>query len=252
VITVQEGRGLIVNADDLGLSEPVDRGIMQAYDDGIVTSASLLVHHPHAVEAAAWCRARPDLDVGLHIDLGEWRFGDGEWVSIYEVVDRYAPFAVHTEVRLQLRRFHELLGVGPSHIDSHQHVHRTEPARSVVRQLGEELGVPVRGEEPSVRYSGAFYGQTETGATYPKAITVEALLEVIASLPPGVTELGCHPGYRHTDPTSRPDTMYLDERALELDVLCDDRVSEAIHAERITLLSFRQLHSSGEAPGRVV
>ena len=48
-------------------------GIVKAYDSGIVTSASLMVHMPAAAEAAALARERPLLSLGLHLDVGEWR-----------------------------------------------------------------------------------------------------------------------------------------------------------------------------------
>ena len=63
-------RHLIVNADDFGLSAGVNRGIVEAYDNGIVTSASLMVHKPAAAQAAALARSRPSLGLGLHIDIG--------------------------------------------------------------------------------------------------------------------------------------------------------------------------------------
>ena len=43
-----ETRRLIVNADDLGLSAGVNRGIVEAHARGIVTSASLMVRQPAA------------------------------------------------------------------------------------------------------------------------------------------------------------------------------------------------------------
>ena len=49
-------RFLIVNADDFGLSEGVNRGIIEAHERGIVTSASLMVLKPSAVSAAAYSR----------------------------------------------------------------------------------------------------------------------------------------------------------------------------------------------------
>src|SRR5437764_15380237 len=80
------GRSLIVNADDFGLSEGVNRGILRAFDDGIVTSASLMVRQPAAASAAGEAALRPELSVGLHLDLGEWVFRNGSWETVYEVV----------------------------------------------------------------------------------------------------------------------------------------------------------------------
>ena len=64
-------RYLIVNADDLGASPGVDRGILEAHARGIVTSASLMVDTPWSAEGAARARATPALSVGLHIVLPE-------------------------------------------------------------------------------------------------------------------------------------------------------------------------------------
>src|SRR3954452_16947488 len=68
---------LIVNADDLGLSDGVNRGIFCAHENGIVTSASLMVRQPAAKEATRSARRFPDLGIGLHFDLGEL-YRDGE------------------------------------------------------------------------------------------------------------------------------------------------------------------------------
>src|SRR5688572_27225623 len=79
-------RSLVVNADDFGMSAGVNRGIIEAYRNGIVTSASLMVRGPAAAEAAALSRGCPALSVGLHVDLGEWVYREGKWSASYEVV----------------------------------------------------------------------------------------------------------------------------------------------------------------------
>ncbi len=71
-------RRLIVNADDFGQHACVNDGIIAAHEHGIVTSASLMVHGSAAQDAAAYARGRPALDLGLHVDLGEWRLEAGE------------------------------------------------------------------------------------------------------------------------------------------------------------------------------
>src|SRR3954447_13194280 len=121
-----ETRRLIVNADDFGLSHGVNAGIIQAHEHGIVTSASLMVRAsaPAAREAAEYARRRPQLSVGLHVDIGEWAIVAGEWKPIYELVPASNAEAVAAELRRQLGIFQELLGRGPTHLDSHQHVHR--------------------------------------------------------------------------------------------------------------------------------
>jgi hypothetical protein len=86
-----------------------------------------------------------------------------------------------------------LFARGPTHLDSHQHVHREEPLRSVLLEAGRRLGIPVRDLAPGLVYRGDFYGQTAKGEPLPDAIAVDALLGLLSSLPPGITELGCHP-----------------------------------------------------------
>ena len=114
---------LIVNADDFGQSYGVNRGIIKAYCRGIVTSASLMVRWPGATEASAYARAHPSLSLGLHVDLGEKVFRQGEWVPVYGVVPLQDMTAIRAEITHQLEVFYRLMGHDPSHLDSHQHVH---------------------------------------------------------------------------------------------------------------------------------
>src|SRR5688572_31067184 len=60
---------LIVNADDLGRSPGIDRGIVRAHERGIVTSTTLMANAPGAERAAALARECPSLDVGVHLVL---------------------------------------------------------------------------------------------------------------------------------------------------------------------------------------
>ena len=134
-------RLLIVNADDFGLSEGVNRGIITAHEQGIVTSASLMVSGAAAGPAAAYARRRPQLDLGLHVDLGEWRFAQGEWIAVYHVVplDHYEDVAL--ELERQLDAFRSLVGRNPTHIDSHQHVNARERILEVLKSLSDERRV---------------------------------------------------------------------------------------------------------------
>jgi predicted glycoside hydrolase/deacetylase ChbG (UPF0249 family) len=229
-------RRLIVNADDFGLSVGVNRGIIAAHESGIVTSASLMVRGRAAAEAAAYAQTHPRLSVGLHVDLGEWTFRDGEWVELYRVVSLDDDAAVQAEVSRQLATFCDLVGRDPTHLDSHQHVHREGPARRAVLSAGSRLDVPVRHQTHGVTYWGDFYGQDDEGQHYPDLISADALIALLLRLPPGVTELGCHPGEGEL-----PDTMYVRQRADEVKTLCDRRVRAAVSSLGITLISFRDV-----------
>src|SRR5258707_8422221 len=182
-------RYLIVNADDFGHNSAVNRGVIHAHDHGIVTSASLMVRWPAAFAAAEYARNRPGLSLGLHLDFGEWTYKDDNWVPVYNVVPLDEPTALRNEVLRQLALFRTLTGRDPDHIDSHQHVHLREPARSVVLEAALELRAPVRDCTPGIRYCGRFYGQTAEGATYAAGITSDALIEILSHCPRGIPEL---------------------------------------------------------------
>jgi predicted glycoside hydrolase/deacetylase ChbG (UPF0249 family) len=224
---------LIVNADDFGLSPGVNRGIIQAHERGIVTSASLMVRYPGAVEAAEYARAHPRLSLGLHVDLAEWTYEGEEWKRAYEVVPFADGSAVAEEVERQLNAFRVLTGRDPTHLDSHQHLHHTEPLRSLLVKHALALGVVLRDTSPGVRYAGDFYGQSNKGYPYPEGISVQALLEIFSQLPVGVTELGCHPATE-----ADMNGMYRHERIVECETLCNPLVREAIRDRGITLCSF--------------
>jgi chitin disaccharide deacetylase len=229
-------RYLIVNADDFGLSRGVNLGILEAIDRGIVTSASLMVRQPAAGEAAASARANRKMSLGLHLDLGEWVYREGEWVQLYQVAPTGNAAAVRAEVQSQLAHFERLAGHPPSHLDSHQHVHRKEPVRSIMLQAARDLGVPLRECTPTIRYCGDFYGQEADGSPLPNGITIDGLKRTLVSLPEGVTEMGCHPGYGDD-----LQSVYRDERGLEVRTLCAPEIRQALSALHIQLCSFDQL-----------
>jgi predicted glycoside hydrolase/deacetylase ChbG (UPF0249 family) len=229
-------RCLIVNADDFGQSLGINRGIIEAYENGIVTSASLMVRWPAAAEAAAYAREHRELSLGLHLDLCEWICRDGDWEPLYEVAPLDDGVAIAEEITRQVSTCREFIGQDPSHLDSHQHVHRAEPVRSIMVDVARQLGVPLRDCSPSIRYCGEFYGQSGNGYPYPDSISVEGLIKTLAELPTGITELGCHPGLGDD-----LDTMYGKERIEEVKALCDPRVRAAIIAGGIELYSFHNI-----------
>src|SRR5207302_5661531 len=108
---------LIVNADDFGRSTGINRGIIRAHQNGIVTSASLMVRWPAAVEAAKLARRNPNLSVGLHLEISEWTCRNGSWSLVYQVIPPDDCGALRQEVSRQLAEFRRLMGCDPSHID---------------------------------------------------------------------------------------------------------------------------------------
>ena len=233
-------RRLIVNADDFGLSPGVNAGVIRGAEEGIVTSASLMVRQPAARAAAAYARRHPRLGLGLHVDLGEWALDGSQWRPVYEVVALEWADGVAREVDAQLEAFRELTGRNPTHVDSHQHVHRREPVRGILTALAVTLGVPLR-HFSAVRYCGEFYGQDADGVPHLEWLTPARLIELVTSVSPGATELCCHPAT-----TADVATMYRMERPVEIDALCDPAVRAALVASGVTLCSFEELQPGSD------
>lgn len=220
---------LIVNADDLGTSEGVNRGILEAHRDGIVTSASLMIQRPATLGGVSVARDCPDLSVGLHFDIT----GEGE-----VAFDKNDLTAVERELHRQHGAFCELLGRPPTHLDSHHHIHRKPGIRTIFDRFSEQKGFPCR-FSGSVRFIGGFYAHAPPDYAHPEPslVGVEHLLEILAGLPEGTSELMCHPGYVSPDFQS----LYRAEREIELKTLTDPRIRAAVHAHGIRLISFRDV-----------
>jgi chitin disaccharide deacetylase len=229
-------RWLIVNADDFGLSAGVNRGVAEAHDKGIVTSASLMVHGPGAAEAAALARNRPLLSLGLHIDVGEWRYENGHWATVYERAPQNDPKALKAALDEQLDLFRRLVGAKPTHFDSHQHVHTHNPLRSIVHAQAAQLDIPVRHFSTEVWYCGHFYGQDEEGRPNAERLRASFLVDIINALNHDITELGCHPAAALDF-----QSCYRKERLKELKALCSPVVAQAIEHTRVVLTSFAEL-----------
>jgi chitin disaccharide deacetylase len=226
---------LIVNADDFGACHGVNRGIIEAHEHGIVTSASLMVDGGAAAEAAEFAHGPTKLGVGLHVELRRWRRGaplrEGAAVSAGGV-RRHA----RRELQRQLERFRLLVGREPTHLDSHQHRHRWPLVQPIFEHHARELGLPLRRTPLGIRFCGDFYGHDGDGRPDPGAITVDSLIRLLEELPEGATELCCHPGY-----VDDLKSWYRLEREQEVRVLCDPRVREAVRRHCISLCTFSDL-----------
>jgi glycosyltransferase involved in cell wall biosynthesis/predicted glycoside hydrolase/deacetylase ChbG (UPF0249 family)/Flp pilus assembly protein TadD len=230
---MSEPRLLIVTADEFGRSPVVNEGIVDAHREGVVTGASVLVRMPGAADAARLAGDHPRLALGLQLDLGEWAFREGRWDVVHTRVPPDDADAVAAEAADQLGCFRELFGRDPDWLCSHQSVHRSEPARSVLLAQARELQIPLRDFTREVFVCTEFFGQTSKGEPFPAGITVERLVKLVGNLPRGITELVCHPGY-----TGDGAGNYGVEREEELRVLTDPRVRAALVAHGVELHSF--------------
>ncbi len=221
-------RRLIVNADDLGLTEGVNRGIIEAHTGGVLTSASLMVETPGAEHGAAMAREHPGLSVGLHF------VDDGP--------DLDQPGHAEREFTRQLARFRELMRSDPTHVDSHHHVHFAH--LSTFGALVAPLGAPLRGDG-RVRYIGDYYGQPRPGVVDRERIAAAFLLALVeAEATAEFSELGCHPGRV----TEELHSSYGPEREIELATLTEPGLRQRIESLGVTLASYHDLPRPHDHP----
>ena len=149
---------LIVNADDLGLTEAVSDGIFEGFANGIITAASLMVNGSAFKYAVDQLQHFPDLDVGLHLILVEER-PVSETCRVKSLIGndgRFLPHARHflnhyISGKIEFSEVYEELdaqiykakatGINISHIDTHQHLHCLPKIRKIVVDLAKEHNI---------------------------------------------------------------------------------------------------------------
>ena len=151
---------LIVNADDFGLNEAANAGIIECHRAGSVTSTTLMANGPAFEEAVELARANPALGVGLHFNLswgqpvcdpgqvpalvdGDGRFHSREVLLRRSLVGRLPVDQIERELEAQLARL-RMHGIGVTHIDSHQHVHAFGPVFAAVAAMCRRESLPMR------------------------------------------------------------------------------------------------------------
>jgi predicted glycoside hydrolase/deacetylase ChbG (UPF0249 family) len=227
-VNAQASKFVIFNADDFGYSRGINRGIIDAHERGVVTSATLIVNAPATEDAVALARSHPKLAVGLHVNFTN---------EAQRLIDLESREACGAELRHQYERFCELMGRKPTHIDSHQHVHRHPMRRALFEALAADEGVPLR-DLPPVTFKGGFYAQWEYGVSTPEKVSVEALMGILSrEIGEGIYEMSCHPGYYD----SSLDAVYHRDREHELATLTDPRLPGWIEGLGIRIISYLDL-----------
>jgi predicted glycoside hydrolase/deacetylase ChbG (UPF0249 family) len=246
---------LIVNADDLGRSDGINRGVFAAHERGIVTSATLMVGFAAAERAAAELARYPRLGVGLHVTLTgaaptlppaalpSLVDAAGMLPRKPELLGDVAPAEVLAEVRNQLALFRRMTGRLPTHLDSHHHSHRHPVVLDALLAVAREHRLPLRRSSPAIGERVTSAGLLTTDrfdeSFFAETATQETLLAIVRSLEPGVTELMCHPGY--SDDDLRRVSGYADDREREIAVLTDPAVAAAVCERGAELTHFGAL-----------
>lgn len=159
LLTKARSKRLIVNADDFGLTQGVNRGIIEGHRNGIVTSTSLMTNMPAFNQAVAMARENPRLAVGVHLTLingrpiarpsdvsslldGQGFFFDNPFALLRRLIGgRVKHREIEIEVRAQIEKALGELG-SISHLDGHKHLHIypgiLRPVLSVAKDYGIE------------------------------------------------------------------------------------------------------------------
>ncbi len=153
-------RFAIINGDDFGFSRSVNQGIIQAHEQGVLTSTSLMVTGDAAKEAIALARNHPNLAVGLHLvlvcgravlppsqiphlvdSMGNFSNSSLQAGLRYQF-HRAAREELRREIRAQLSKFRES-GLPLSHVDGHLHLHVHPVVLSILVELAQEFDIRV-------------------------------------------------------------------------------------------------------------
>ncbi len=247
---------LIVNADDFNLTPGVTQGILEAHRNGIVTSTTVMVNLSHLEESCELARDHAGLGVGLHLNL---TFGPpvlppakvpslvderGRLLREPDRLDKAGRLVeIRGELAAQADRFAAAYGRLPSHLDTHHHIHRHPRIFEVVLELAERLGVPIRSLSAHMtdrirRRRLPAVDRLVGDVGVEPYWTPQRLRGLLENLPPGVTEVMCHPG--HPDEPLRASSYRL-QREVELLALCDGQVKATLAAAGIRTITYADL-----------
>lgn len=221
---------LIVNADDLGYSQGINEGIIQAHKNGIVTSTSLMVYGKAAEQAINLAKKLPKLGVGLHFQIGKEDLG----VLTQQLNKALAVATIEKtkkEFIEQVELFTKLTGKLPDHIDGHYHIHKLPLIFPFISKFASKNNIPLR--DNGVNFIRTFYGMNDE-----KKISTAELITIFQELPEGNSELMCHPA-KYTDDLES--SSYKKQRETELNSLTSDGTKKAIEVLNIKLINWSDI-----------
>jgi predicted glycoside hydrolase/deacetylase ChbG (UPF0249 family) len=254
-----DARVLIVNADDLGMHPAVNRGVLDAIENGIARSCSVMAPCPAAADALALLRERPHIPFGVHLTLVRDTPAD-TWTPLSRdvptLVDRSGRLFLHAEATQLLaglriddvrREFRAQLdailatGLRPTHLDFHSLADGgRDDVLDVALLLAEKHDLAVRVWLDRGRAVARNRGRPVVDHPFLDSFSldIEAKAEryaaLLRSLPAGLSEWAVHPAIDH-EPSGGP------VRVTDHEFLVSDRARELVDSENIVLIDYRRL-----------
>jgi len=158
----KDAKLLILHADDAGVSHSEDSATIAAFEKSAITSSSIMVPCPWFPEIAAYAKAHPELDWGIHLTLtSEWK--NYKWGGVspadkipslldhngyfYSSVEEFAKNAkldeVETEIRAQIEKALSF-GIKITHLDNHMgSIFASPQMMQLYQKVGSEYGLPI-------------------------------------------------------------------------------------------------------------
>ena len=264
---------LIVNVDDVGNSHAANAAVIDAMENGLATSATIIVPGPWFPEIAAYAKARPTSDFGVHLaHTSEWKtlkwgpvanksdvpgLVDPQgylWPDIMSVYKNSNPGQAYIEARAQIKKALDA-GVDVTHIDSHMGtLQYNEDYFQVYRRLAKEFNLPLRmGSQELLEKQGGGQqrGQLDSdGTIYPDYLIHgdrkpgEPIRDYwkrsISSLRPGVTELYIHASVAGDE--IKHITNSWQDRAAEYELFTrDPEVRRILDSQEVKRIGYRAL-----------
>ena len=244
---------LIVNADDFGLSKGVNLGIIEACKNGIVTSTTLMMNMPEIEHALSLSKENSKLGVGIHLvattgtpickDVPSLIQENGQFHSLWEIAKYATVEDITKEFTCQIEKFLSL-GIVPTHIDSHHHIHMEKQLLEVVLELAKQYNLPVRLGDKSKLLKDSYKDTRTTNyfsdAFYGQELTSEKLLDILSFAKQYDTvEIMTHPAY--LDQSLLNKSRYALPRCKELEILTDLKILSYVEQNEIELINYKHI-----------
>lgn len=238
---------LIVNADDIGISEGATLGIIKAHREGILTSTTCMMNMPYAIMALNEAKKYPDLGVGVHLvatigkpltKINSYVEDNGDFIYLSKYPNEIPQGNLddlYQEWKVQIETFISIMNKKPTHLDSHHHIHMLPELSKVAIKLAHEYDIPLRQRQmitdhyQFVRCDDSFYNHN---------VSYEYLINLLNSQDESL-EIMCHPAL--LDWRLYQMSSYNIKRMLELDILTNPQLKQYIKDNQIELINFSNL-----------